>query len=699
MQKDLRKMQRQINEVDNNRLTNSIRNAFSNDKDEDIENELTAAQLIYENLVEFKPVPKLLKPSKHYVCDNFRNREPSDFSIEEVEEEKNLERVQDDSPCYLEYVQPCCEPEISEQFDGGCTCPPKSTCPCSVQVKACVDESVQFAPKNISSSCWKPTKSVKVSEITCQEDNDGTKSSQQKNSLNNSANYTVASTRSQCGTVIAKPEIVSEKDEIKQTCKHAEGLALFDWYCEYKNRATEDKKSCRCKKKYKDLVEKPFCQCEKCQEERKMKAAIFGIQGMKETEEGVIPIIDGVTQKKPCKCLSKYQERIKCFEKEAKILCRCRKEAQKLIETPFCQCERCKEDRKQKEAKYIIGGIKESVSENKIPIIEGISKERPCRCLKEYEDKADAYQEFQERKKLVCSLKEQQDKFMIGGIVNTPEGPVYVITGMRPPIDCVCAKNARKEEEEKRMEAIMPHAPAGRIRYNIVGVKETPAGNMYILDSALPIEECDCMAVYKKFEDEHYQCITLYEKYLAQMKDVYNDFMKDMLPPTSSRRSSMASSAFRENIENETEDTVANEDAVEEKTEEQTVEKTQLKEEPELAIFKKSLEPCDQQLKLCQSCMVKSYSNVCCDCNKLDCNDCTCGKIIECVDCTCGPEEVEEEPEVKEEITLKRFFIFQKILCNRKWQKNVIKVGIENEAIFWYSRTSIIHAPIIRVSR
>ncbi|XP_044270889.1 uncharacterized protein LOC123015290 [Tribolium madens] len=663
----------------------------SGQEDREIKEELILAQSIYDNLVDFKTVPKLLKPSRFTPCVNFRYKEQSMKAEmeEQEEEEKEVEEVreiQEDAPCYLEYVQPCCDAETeTEELKGGCGCPPQNTCPCSLknQLEQCSSKKV--AIEENCEDCHEEVTETKT--CPCEGPISEKPRIESSTVFNSSVNTERASIRAQCGSVKRKSE--SEESGVKNTCKHAEDLARFEWYCEYKNSKLEDKKSCCCKTKYREVVEKPFCQCEKCQEERTKKGTLFAIGGMKETgPDSVIPIIDAVLEGKPCDCLKKYEAMIEQFEKEKKKPCSCRKEAQKLVETPFCQCEKCKEDRKHKAEKFIIGGIKETESEDNVRIIEGITNERPCLCLQQFDEKADKYEEFQARKELVCSLKQQQDKYIIGGVASTPEGPMYVISGMRPPIDCACAQNARKEEEEKRMAAVMPHVPGGRIRYGITGVKETPTGNVYILDSALATEECDCMAVYQKFEEEHFPCMSVFEKYLAHTKDVYNEFMKNMLPP-SSRRSSMASSAFRasvvedvQNVNIETEqEPVENMKQSEEMPKlEEEFQPCEKEEKPKKAQMEEKFEPCQKKSKLCSTCASQG-----CNCGKIECKDCTCGKVVECVDCTCGPEEIEEEEVVEEEVEeeekeLKRFFIFKKILCDRKWQRKVLKKALESMA-------------------
>jgi hypothetical protein len=684
--------------------------------DEEIEEEMLLAQALYEELVDFRPVPVLLKPSKYIPCDNFRNRLPEPEELEEEEEEEEEEvtedfvYIYDDTPCYAADEQTCCDAqtEIDEEIEGACTCPPKSTCGCASQNEAtdrrtsCCEEE-----KSTDSPCVRYEEAVRRScheELTpCLQNEESTriKSCHEDNTRQNPSCGCRENSRKLCFDEInasykshCRSACTSRKNDQDKECEMTQYQHVCPYYRKLLAENSYDcspketkKKRCECKEKAKEFIETPLCQCERCVEERKKKITTYVISGLKETESNeMVPIIDRVILEKPCECLKNYEKKVEEYEKEkeesAKRPCDCRKEAKKLIEEPLCPCEKCQEDRRRKAMKYIIGGIKETESDQKIPIIEGVTTGKPCRCLKEYENRIDKYEAFQKSRKLVCSMKEQNHKFIIGGVVNTRQGPVYVISGMRPPLDCICAKKARAEEEEKRREAMMPHVPPGRVMYGICGVKETPQGNVYILNSALPIEDCQCMGVYQQFREEHAACIKLYEDYLALMKDEYNEFMNEMLPP--SRISSRIGSVFDEEEADEGEkneksesETTELEKGVEETAEAWVQENVESNGEPELTEDVKMQRTCECCRRVC---WMSYIYPVCCYCGyvqKVECEECICGiKEIPCIDCTCGPEEVEEEEIEEEEQKLKRFFIFKKILCNYRWQMELIKVVI-----------------------
>lgn len=49
-------------------------------------------------------------------------------------------------------------------------------------------------------------------------------------------------------------------------------------------------------------------------------------------------------------------------------------------------------------------------------------------------------------------------------------GPVYVITGLRPPVECECAKAEKEKAEEEALERQRAKPPnTGRIKYEIKG--------------------------------------------------------------------------------------------------------------------------------------------------------------------------------------------------------------------------------------
>jgi hypothetical protein len=166
------------------------------------------------------------------------------------------------------------------------------------------------------------------------------------------------------------------------------------------------------------------------------------------------------------------------------------------------------------------------------------------------------------------------------------------------------------------------------------------------------------------------------------MKDEYNEFMNEMLPP--SRISSRIGSVFDEEEADEGEkneksesETTELEKGVEETAEAWVQENVESNGEPELTEDVKMQRTCECCRRVC---WMSYIYPVCCYCGyvqKVECEECICGiKEIPCIDCTCGPEEVEEEEIEEEEQKLKRFFIFKKILCNYRWQMELIKVVI-----------------------
>ncbi|XP_063925547.1 uncharacterized protein LOC135139296 [Zophobas morio] len=702
--------------------------------DDDIENELRIAQNMYAELVNFKPVPKLLKPSRYIPCDNFRNK-----TLESETQEETEEVVDDTLYCVCAGIDvskrsvSCeCSPEpcyFADDEPESCVCAPQentcgcvsdgeepesiqNTCGCDLESKKSEEQCTYGSESaKVTSECFSEGRSRGREDKCHYEDQPGSCGCNVQPSAENKKEKNIKSTGDECESPenIQSPRCGKYKEREEEPCKHAKNLQLYDQWYHLLRPGGQSKQPCSCKQKYKKFIQTPLCQCKQCQDERRMKNITYIITGMKETEShDVIPIIDRVVEGKLCDCLKKYENKIIEYELdkevEDKILCKCQKAVQQMLDTPLCQCPRCKENRRSRAAKFIIKGVKQTDSET-FHIIEGISMGKPCDCMKEYEKRAKKYQVYKQGKDVMTTMKRQEHKYVIGGVASTPRGPKYVITGMRPPIDCTCAKQARQEAKERHMQAIMPHVPGGRIQYQIVGVKETPKGNVYVLDSALKTPDCDCMAIFKTFEQQHSVCMHVYEQYLAKMKDDYNQFMNEMLPPSSSRRSSRGSnlSSLRdenkekqvteeEEIENENEEIVKSENKVEEvdtgeKLEEDATATQVSTHELEPQKPEKSSD-CKEQTPPCsRTCGTgpafcecgNPFYLVCCECCKVqrdECVQCTCGgQVIECVDCTCGDEEIEEE-----KTQLKRFFIFDKISCKHKWQMNVLKKALQSMA-------------------
>lgn len=112
--------------------------------------------------------------------------------------------------------------------------------------------------------------------------------------------------------------------------------------------------------------------------------------------------------------------------------------------------------------------------------------------------------------------------------MNSPDGPVYLISGVRQEPDCKCAAMIKKQLEEEHMMAMMPQPPKGRVTYHICGVKETDQGNVFILSNAKYIEECPCMDMFRRFENAHAFCTDFYTNYLSQMLNYINEYLLEL---------------------------------------------------------------------------------------------------------------------------------------------------------------------------
>lgn len=101
--------------------------------------------------------------------------------------------------------------------------------------------------------------------------------------------------------------------------------------------------------------------------------------------------------------------------------------------------------------------------------------------------------EYKSRVKARYNLKKQPKKYCISGVKFTDQGnlinsfannkmssktryvililgPVYIISGVRPPVECECGKVLREKEEmeaHEKIRAILPNT--GRMKYEIAG--------------------------------------------------------------------------------------------------------------------------------------------------------------------------------------------------------------------------------------
>ncbi|KAJ8966979.1 hypothetical protein NQ314_003202, partial [Rhamnusium bicolor] len=198
--------------------------------------------------------------------------------------------------------------------------------------------------------------------------------------------------------------------------------------------------------------------------------------------------------------------------------CRCKEELDKFL-SHKCACEDCLVEARQQYATHIIAGKKYTESGTAINILEGIHDQR-CDCLSKHLEKIRKLEDYRKRIEARYQLRKQDLKYSIGGVVNTANGPVYVISGIRPPVECDCAKEMRrKAEEELNLSRMAKMPPTGRIKYQISGVAQTPDGNVYIVSQALAIDDCDCVRLYNIFKEAHTSCLESYEQYLTQIQE------------------------------------------------------------------------------------------------------------------------------------------------------------------------------------
>ncbi|KAJ8917750.1 hypothetical protein NQ315_005201, partial [Exocentrus adspersus] len=342
---------------------------------------------------------------------------------------------------------------------------------------------------------------------------------------------------------------------------------------------------CECKEKSK-IYTGP--RCKKCQEKERQKYLERIVIGLKETDSHrMVPVIEVTRLLPSCDCLQNYAERILSMEARKKIEsckaqfvvggvamtnqgpvymlstalltekeqscvprkqknkcqqtksapveengeenlkysgCKCKQELDKFLEHK-CTCEKCNETLRE-EPTYIMGGST-ATETGTIPLIQGIYEQR-CDCLERYMEKIDRLEKYRKRIEARYNLKSHSLKYTIGGVVNGPDGPVYVITGMRPPVDCECARALRrKQEEELHLQEMAKMPPTGRIKYQISGVRHTPEGNVFIISQALPIDDCSCMKLFDTYAEAHKACLDAYENFLLQTNEELEQYMAE----------------------------------------------------------------------------------------------------------------------------------------------------------------------------
>ncbi|RZC32158.1 uncharacterized protein BDFB_000789, partial [Asbolus verrucosus] len=690
--------------------------------DREIDEETEYAQMLYEQLVTYRPVCRLLKPSRYQQCINFRIKRQEKIETMELEQ-RALMYLQDE-----------------EDYDG------------CIEGEECENDECKDASQNC---CGKEIEEITSAQIAEVEE------------------AILGEPAPQPYTEELKQEVVSDK-EVEKLEDYEKKVEQYEQYQKRKDLIREAVKN---KKKFviggvvntangpiyilSGLLPKFECICQqKARKEAEEKRRLanmphippgrikYAIGGVRETPQGNVYIInqtlpidprecsevyeqlweeehaicleiyeshmreiqedlnemeDNITQlngktddkveevilsehaPQPCPCTEELKQKV-VSDKEVKKLetehtiCECKEESRKFVDKPLCQCEKCVEERMKKTTTLVIAGMKERQSEEVIPIIDALIAEQPCSCLEDYEKKVGQYEQYQKRKELFYETVKNKKKFVIGGVVNTADGPIYILSGLLPKLECICHQKAREEAEEKRHLANMPHVPPGRIKYAIGGVRETPQRNVYIINQTLPIDPCECSKVYEQFEEEHAGCLEIYESYMREMQEDLND-MEDNITQLNNETDDIEVEEFPNDVKEE-EKSISKEKSGDAKVDE-LCKCADAGSDPPDEVCK---EICDKKVNEKK----KLFPNCCCYCGRIkiaECDECVCGKDVEipCADCTCGPPVVEEtttetEEEEKEERQLKRFFIFKKILCNAEWQMAVIKKALESMA-------------------
>lgn len=228
---------------------------------------------------------------------------------------------------------------------------------------------------------------------------------------------------------------------------------------------------------------------------------------------------------------------------------------------------------------------------------------------------------------------------------------MYIISGAQQTSECICSSWKSKEEK------LLPKVPPGRVKYNIAGVKETSKENVFILNGAIPMPDCSCMAVLEQFEREHYDCMELLEQYLQQMKEDINQFQDDLL------QDSKRTNPIRNLSQISAEDTCLNK-----RRTRSTVRKSVVDVNCSTSAEESSKPPLLQTRELSNATYIiggvtKSPTGPVYIISGIKFFDLS----------SCLPEETLNQTSITS-LKNQRIFIFDKILCDQKWQRNVLKV-------------------------
>lgn len=210
----------------------------------------------------------------------------------------------------------------------------------------------------------------------------------------------------------------------------------------------------------------------------------------------------------------KLPERPKTPQEVFEPICKCKEETEKKLED-LCKCSAFQAN---KHPTLIKSGIKLTQSGTEINILDRVY-DKACTCLPEYKDKMGKFELYKKRIEARLKLMNEKEKFVISGVCQTPKGPVYNISNVLTPGYCCCSEFADEEEARERHRQAMPKAPIqDGVKFSICGVRETPEGNVYILDNAIQQDACICMRLFEQFQNEHSFCTKTYKRFEENLK-------------------------------------------------------------------------------------------------------------------------------------------------------------------------------------
>lgn len=200
-----------------------------------------------------------------------------------------------------------------------------------------------------------------------------------------------------------------------------------------------------------------------------------------------------------------------------------------MINTSVCRCEKCLELAHSRfKHDTIIAGYRQLEDELSEKIIAGIKPHKTqCECLQNYLKAIEKYEDWKQRNSIVEKLQATPQKFIISGVVNRPnKSPVFIISGIKPKKECPCIENFRNQQAEIERLKRMPKKLFG-LEYVISGVKETPEGNVFIVSGVHNGKKCKCLQLYNTFMKKHGACLKLTELYEEKVKMDLEEHMSE----------------------------------------------------------------------------------------------------------------------------------------------------------------------------